>query len=410
MIKLEIEERETEYFVINPLTAETLGVEEDALLLGRNLVNQKTVAGRANIEEGMGKNKISMARSLFESIGLEIGFDIGIEPYDDDLKKLKGVEFAVKKKGSSDQDPLPTVKEEEKMFLSFVKDRIFTKYSEFLWPRKDILVSLEKTDPDLEKNDAADLSRIENIHYTSGNSGSKSFDSVLLIDISGSMETEDFEIENFKWGLERISKGVKGDLGKEFLNELKGKKKIKRSKGATFCVLIYLMEKIARDTRDKVSVVPFSTSASPIQFQGNKYLSTSEAQKDPTEDVIEGIKYAERGHTNLSKALHEAIDAMKNFEFDKMKMIVVLTDGKPNPPSIDDSQTVMKIVEKNLAPRKDVVVNTIGLGDEVDHHLMDQIARKTGGEYNFVATLQGLSEAYSRYATSISVRGRSFMD
>ncbi len=410
MAKLEVDESDAEYFIVSERTAEQLGVEEKDLLLGRNPINQKSVVGEASIDSEMEENKISMSRTLFESIGLDTGFDIEVESYDEDLKKIKEVEFAVKKEGSSEEDPLALVKEDEKDFLSFVEGRVFTKYSEFLWPEKDILVSLKETDPELDENDAADLSELDDFSYTWGGGGLKSFDGILLIDTSGSMETADLEMENIQWVLERISKGIDGDLSGEFLDELKGKEEIKRSKGATFCALMYLVQKIGRGVGDKISVIPFSTDASPIQFQEDQYFSAASTTENAAEKIIEDIKYATRGHTNLSRAFEEAIEAMKDFEIDKMKMVVMLTDGKPNPPSVDDPQSVMKIVEENLAPRKDVVINTIGLGDGVDHHLMDRIARKTGGEYNHVTSLQGLSEAYSRYATSISVKGTSFLD
>ncbi len=413
MTTLEVEEdkSDTDHFIVSEVTAEELGVDEDDLLLGRNPINQKTVVGKTKVDSGSEENKIAMSRTLLESIGLDTGFEIEVEAYDDELKEITKVEFAVKKEGDSEEDPLAAVKEDEKEFLSFVKDRVFTKYSECLWLEKDLLISLRETDPDLEGNEVADLSKVEDFSYTWGDSGLKSFDGVLLIDTSGSMEIADLEMENIRWVLERISKGVEGERSKEFLEELKGKENIKRYEGAAFCVLMYLVQKIGRGVGDKISVITFSTDASPVQFQDNKYFSAATGTTDEAaETIIEGITYARRGHTNLSEAFREAIEAMKDFKIDKMKMIVMLTDGKPNPPFIDDSQSVMKIVEENLAPRKDVVVNTIGLGEEVDHHLMDQIARKTGGEYNYVTSLQGLSEAYSRYATSISVTGRSFVD
>ena len=115
-----------------------------------------------------------------------------------------------------------------------------------------------------------------------------------------------------------------------------------------------------------------------------------------------------RAHTNISSSLEKAIDVMKDFDRDKMKMIVVLTDGKPNPENIDNEKKLLKLIKNRLAPRKDIIINCIGLGKDVDHGLLDRVSVMTGGEYTHVNSLEGLTQAYTRYATSISVKGSTF--
>ncbi len=411
MIELEVDESGTDRFVIDPETAEELNVSESEILKARNPINQKVIAGKADIDEGVEEGKVEIARPSFESIGLDVGFELEVERYDGELEEIVEVEFGVENVSKSDLDPLSVIKKNEDEFLSFIAGKIFTKHSEILWEDKGLSISIQETYPDLDGEAVADFSSMEEFSYSWGGSELKSFDGVLLIDISGSMENRDLTMEEIDWVIERIDKSVGGSLTTQFLEKLRDKDKIKRSQGAILCALIYFVQKIGRGVGEKISVIPFSDDASVIGFSGNKYFSSKVSDTEQaSENIIEEIRYSPRGQTNISSALIEAIDTIKEFERDKMKMVVLLTDGKPHPPSLDDSEKVLDIVENRLSPRRDVIINTIGLGDKVDHHLLDEIAKKTGGEYSYVNSLQGLTEAYSRYATSISIKGTSFSD
>ncbi len=410
-MKLTIEENDFKTFMINQETASEHSIEENDIVVGRNPINQKTVAGRAMISDHIEKESIAIHRDLFESIGLDTGFEIDVEKYGSDPVKVKETEFGFEDRSGSSDDPLSVVKENEEEFIDFIKGRIFTRNSKFYWAEKGLLVSVENTYPEMEGGLVGDFSELEDCSYVWGGSELKSFDGVLLIDVSGSMETRDLKMEDIDWVVERIDSGIQGEMTSGFLGELKEKMNIKRSEGAAFCALMYLVQKIGRGVGDKISMIPFSNSASKIRFQDKKFFSSEiGSTKEAAENIVEEIKYATRGQTNISGALEEAIEVMKDFDRDKMKMIVMLTDGEPHPPSLDDGRRVKDLVEKRLAPRRDVVVNTIGLGEEVDHQLLDKVASMTGGEYTYVNSLHGLTQAYSRYATSISIKSTFFGD
>ncbi|MFW6144720.1 MAG: vWA domain-containing protein [Candidatus Natronoplasma sp.] len=410
-MKLNIEENDSEDFTVDKATASELSLEGNEILIGKNPINQKAIAGGVEMRGDMEKDKIGITRHLYESIGLDTGFEIEVEKYESELIKVKEVEFGFEDQKGSSEDPLSVVKENEEEFIDFIQDKIFTKNSKFYWDEEGLLVSVEKTYPEMEGDQVGDFTEVEDCTYVWGGSELKSFDGVLLIDISGSMETKDLKMEDIDWVVERIDSGIQGEVTSGFLSELKERMNIKRSEGAVFCALMYLVQKIGRGVGDKISVVPFSTDAGPIDFQDQRFFSSRVGTtKEAAENIIEHINYAKRGRTNISGALEEAIEVMKDFDRGKMKMVVVLTDGEPNPPSVDDPRSVKKVVEERLAPRKDVVVNTIGLGDQVDHQQLDKVASMTGGEYTYVNSLQGLTQAYSRYATSISVKATAFSD
>ncbi|MFW5952663.1 MAG: vWA domain-containing protein [Candidatus Natronoplasma sp.] len=409
MIELEVEETETENFEISSHTSSKLEATEGDILLAKNPINEKSVAGELKIKKGKEKDTIGMERTLFESIGLDEGFEIKVVPYRDEVKNVIEVEFGVENIGKNDRDPLTVIKENEEEFMDFVKEKICTKHTEILWKDKDLLISIEKTYPKLETDEVIDFTEVEEFTYSWGGSELKSFDGILLIDMSGSMEIEDLVIRDFDWLIERIDKSIGGTFTTEFLQNLKDNTKAKRSQGAVLCSLIYFVQKIGRGVGDKISVIPFSDRSSIIEFDGGQFFSSEVSDTESAaEKIIEEMKYYPRGQTNISAALVEAIEMIKDFEHDKMKMIVLLTDGEPHPKSLDDSDSVLNIVENRLEPRRDVIINTIGLGDQVDHHLLDEIAKKTGGDYTHVNSLQGLTEAYSRYATTISIKSTLF--
>ena len=401
MKELKVKEAETEYFIVAPKTASQLGISEEDILLVKNPINQKTVAGKAKIDEGIEGKTLLINSKLLNSIGLDEDSQVKVSNYGKKIKKPVEAEFEVEMRGDLDQDTLKLVEENEEEFIEFINDRIWTRDSKFLWKDKKLLISLKETDLEIEKDDVVDFAALDS--YSLSSSPTDFYSGVLLIDLSGSMETKDLPMEGIVNVFEKIYTNIESKITKKFLKKLKEEPKIKRSQGATLSSLIYLFYEIEKEAENKISVILFSEEASVILFEDQKYFSTKVCDVDRAfEKVIENIRYHPRGRTDISTGLKKAIETMKDFEHEKMKMLVLLTDGEPHPDSLDDRETVMDVVDDRLAPRRDVIINTIGLGDEVDHHLLDKIANKTGGEYTYVNTLESLTEAFSKYADSIS--------
>ncbi len=403
MIELKVNETETDSFKIGSKTASKLEISEDDILLAKNPSGNKKIAGEAKIDESVEEKTVLISRALFESVGLEEGTEIGISSYEKKVKSPVEVQFKVKDSEERERDPLKVVKENEEEFLDFLNNWVWTKDSKFLWEDGELIISVDETDLEIGKSDVFNFTRLEDFSFDSVDSHLKSYSGVLLIDLSGSMETRDLSMEGIDTLVENIHAIVKDNRTNEFLQNLKDKSKIKRSQGVALSALTYLIQEIEKGLGDKLSVILFSDEASVIEFNDQRYFSTEVCDIDSaSEDIIEEIIYHPRGRTNISAGLEKAIETMKDFDHEEMKMLVLLTDGKPYPSAVDEKDTVEKLIENRFAPRMDVTINTIGLGDEVDHHLLDKIANKTGGEYTYVRSLNQLIEAYSRYADSIS--------
>lgn len=93
------------------------------------------------------------------------------------------------------------------------------------------------------------------------------------------------------------------------------------------------------------------------------------------------------GGTNLSRGMNLAISQFIENSYtrtDAYKYIIFLTDGDG---SYSSSYTT-------TAADNNIVVYTIGLGDDVDEELLTQIAEETGGKYYFASTANDLPNVY----------------
>lgn len=403
MIELKVKETETNHFVIGSETASKLDISEDDALLAKNPNNRKIIAGETKIDESVEEKTVLISRKLFESIGLDEGSETIITAYEKEVKRPAEVDFEVKNRKELDRRPQKLVKEDEEEFSNFINNRLWTKDSEHLWEDKGLIISVNETGLEIENDEVIELTTLEEFNFGLVDTQSESYSGVLLIDLSGSMETRDLTIESIGPLLEKIQRKMKDNSAAEFLENLEDVSEIKRSQGVALSGVTYLFQEIEGGCGDKLSVVLFSDEASVIEFNDRKYFSSNVCDiESASGDIIEEIRYHPRGRTNISAGLKEAIEIMKDFDHEEMKMLVLLTDGEPHPSSVDDKGTVEKVIENRLAPRRDVKINTIGIGDEVDHNLLDKIANKTGGEYTYVKSIGELNEAYSRYTDSIS--------
>jgi hypothetical protein len=194
---------------------------------------------------------------------------------------------------------------------------------------------------------------------------------------------------------------LSGAYCQHFLSKFREGQYVKRYEGAALCALIYLIEKIGRGVGDNIAVVPFSDSAEPVSFNGNPYYSSQEGNiSRSAETIVEQIETTWHGLTNLEEALNRAIELSKNFDRGKIKMFVILTDGKA-----DEEDRVLNLVNQRLRPRMDIIINNLGLGTDVNDQFLHTISSMTGGQYDKVYGLKDLTKIYSKYAIDLKIRG-----
>ena len=118
------------------------------------------------------------------------------------------------------------------------------------------------------------------------------------------------------------------------------------------------------------------------------------------------------GSTNIGDALHEAVDEVlngSNTRSDAFKVIVLLSDGVPNRcgggVSCTSAEAASHAEAKALeAAANNITVYTIGLGNNIDAHLMQSLANIGGGAYIPSPTAGDLDDAFDTIAAMIRVR------
>jgi hypothetical protein len=92
---------------------------------------------------------------------------------------------------------------------------------------------------------------------------------------------------------------------------------------------------------------------------------------------------------------------LTEFGDEKIKMLVILTDGRPTKP--DSEAKVVEVVEQYLLQRNDIVINAAGIGEDVDERLLLKIVNNCRGNYTRVTDLKLLVEWYADLARDLKM-------
>lgn len=183
-------------------------------------------------------------------------------------------------------------------------------------------------------------------------------DLLLAVDLSGSMETEDFTDNNGK-RVDRLT-ATKQVLG-EFLGERKG---------------------------DRVGMVVFGSGAF-VQIPFTQDLQVCQELLDELQPRMAGPK------TSLGDAIGLGITLFDRSEMET-KVLVAMTDGN------DTGSRIPPAEAAKIAADKGIVIHTIGVGDPeaageemLDEEALQSVANETGGNYFRAEDRDGLKRVYT---------------
>jgi len=135
--------------------------------------------------------------------------------------------------------------------------------------------------------------------------------------------------------------------------------------------LIYCINRL-RD-KDNFQIVKFGTEAEKV------FGSFMKADKKNKENAEQKIKKLEAlGGTNIEEALKLALS--EKGEKNRPFYVVFITDGKPTIGERDDIKLVAKLDSSLVSGKR---IFTFGIGYDINIHLLDKIALKTGGVRNY---------------------------
>ena len=144
-----------------------------------------------------------------------------------------------------------------------------------------------------------------------------------------------------------------------------------------------------------IDEAPLGVNIGVVSFSGSSYI-----EQDMTEDrnrlkgVIEELEISGWGGTDLFEAVITSANLLEN---EKNKAIILLSDGQINVGNLED------VIE--YATKRDIVIHSIAMGtrtggqtdyaiSKLDEESLKSVSYNTGGNYFFVTSGEELSEAF----------------
>ena len=163
--------------------------------------------------------------------------------------------------------------------------------------------------------------------------------------------------------------------------------KIQQARGA----LKYCVNKL--NPGDRFNIVRFSTDVEPF---GEGLVEANDANRGKAMEFIERIEA--KGGTDISGAMAAALAAKPDGE--RQRTVVFLTDGQPTL-GVTDTPSILDQVRKAAAGR--IRIFSFGVGENVNTHLLDQLAGENGGVSQYVAPKEDIEVKVSAFYDKISL-------
>ena len=239
-----------------------------------------------------------------------------------------------------------------------------------------------------------------------------SFNAVLVLDVSGSMQKKDMKVKNISGALEGLRRGLEEseDLT-NFMDKFQDGNKVSRVDAAAMAIMLFMSLKIAKGWGEQVQLLTFSGEVEKFVLGESPVIScVGETKKAGIENIITHVvqKTAEStGLTFLSGALDQAYKSIKEFELNPAinktnpTMIIVLTDGNPNKGN-GLGVNPIPVVRDHVAQLPEVVLYAIGLG-EADRLMLRRVGEIGRGGSLMADDLETLIDFYDSLAQNFQM-------
>ena len=134
---------------------------------------------------------------------------------------------------------------------------------------------------------------------------------------------------------------------------------------------------------DKFTIITFGTNV--VQFRDSLVLATPEMKSEAGHFIDRLVAI---GLTNIEAALREAVG--KQYTSNVKSAIVFLTDGEPTWGETNTDSILTHIARENA---NDVRIFPVGIGDDLEVTLLEQIAQQTGGTLTLVTSSDSIALA-----------------
>jgi Ca-activated chloride channel family protein len=169
-------------------------------------------------------------------------------------------------------------------------------------------------------------------------------------------------------------------------------KKIEQAKEALkFCVE-------SLNEEDRFELIRFSTEAEPIF---GKMVTAGEKNRRKAVKFIDSVRPI--GGTAIEEALMEAASIISEKASDKRPtQVIFMTDGQPTIGAIKEDVILNSLRKKISGAKSKVRVFCLGIGTNVNTHLLDKITEETNAASQYVLPEENLEYKVSRFYAKIS--------
>ncbi len=139
--------------------------------------------------------------------------------------------------------------------------------------------------------------------------------------------------------------------------------------------LRYCIERLGSD--DRFDILRFSSDVERLSSSG--LIAASDANKRRAQEFVDGFDAA--GGTAIDEALQVAMATVSSEANGSAALVLFVTDGRPTVGEVNVAEILKGAERKNNGRAR---VFTMGVGEDLDTHLVDLIAQQHGGTSHYV--------------------------
>ena len=431
--------------IFHPADVEELGIKQNQLIKLTDDDSMNTAVLTAYIDDRAIQDTILGDPNILRNIGLQDDMLVSVERFDGNVEYARKVtiEFS-----TIDTDPRDFFQANNiRNLREFLESYLVYQTSEIYWPEQYSNLRISIDEPVKANNTVFRITTSCKIDLKE-QVQTMPFNAILLIDKSRSMTQKDVNLDGIEDTLKDLKNRLLGEFSRyeqyryselrELFSRLEPRHEFKekmiqdsngnwitkkeeigasRLDSVIFATLLFFQLKISRGFGEKCSFVIYADNAKPITFNGKDFIEASEFNADICNDLAKTIRNSNimrYGNTNISSGLEYcekiALDYKNKENSANPLMILLLTDGRPYPPDLDNSKrliatinTLKKNLEENQIP---FVIYTIGIGEAMKkaESLLIKVGKAGNGEFHYAYSVKKLIDWYQKLANNFAYK------
>lgn len=404
-LRVELKSEQNGFTKISVNDARKITDKITGLVILESSTSELSRASKFIVDEEQKEGYIQVSEEIYKSLNCE-DEKLFIRLFTEDPIKVENVTLAVSPLSSNDIFHIVgSLRKSIAKLKKFLESYTVFEGLTVKWKEKNALIKVAKITPALYENDVGVFDFTKPRVLTIKPDGAMQFNTILIMDISKSMNGRDLEVKNVKSAVDRIKTAFSNEELDQFLKVFKEGNNVQRKNGAIFAGLLYLSEKARIGIGETVSLVMFADSAEILRNENKPYIIMDSRSKTAlnsiAEQVLVDLEEKMGAGTNMASAIEASVEIMKNIPRSKRKwplMVILLTDG------FDTSKRVKEAVRNTFSKKENVVLHAVGLGPYVNKQELIEISDLCGGELFQPDDLGELLQWYMDRAKDISIR------